>query len=67
MLPKKCEKCRVNIIAKQCPQCFKDYCQLCGSFEQGICQMCMRLKSKIRPQPNRSGQPPKNVDDYFDY
>lgn len=67
MLPKKCEKCRVNIASKQCSQCFKEYCQLCAGFKQGICQACMKIISKGKPNPRQAGSLPKNIDDYLNY
>ena len=67
MLPKKCEKCRVNISVTQCSQCFKDYCQLCMVVKQGLCQACMQIISKTGPNPNLKDRLPKNVDDYLKY
>ncbi|MFV2016497.1 MAG: hypothetical protein ACC656_13785, partial [Candidatus Heimdallarchaeota archaeon] len=66
-LPKKCEKCRVNIAVKQCTQCFKEYCQFCAGFKQGICQVCMQIISKVGPNSKLSEPLPKNVDDYLNY
>ncbi len=67
MLPKKCEKCRVNIAANQCSQCDKMYCQICMVSKQGLCEACMQIISKAGPNPNITGPLPKNVDDYLKY
>ena len=67
MLPKKCEKCRVNIVTKQCSQCLKEYCQFCAGFKQGMCQVCMEIISKGKPPPRQTGSLPKNIDDYLKY